>query len=262
MASFPTPISNFNIAASLSGDEFIPISQRNQLTGKLTTVYTTPYAIASYALRNASTPSAPSNTEALLVPVGVIFPYAGKNVDSNSIPAGWLLCDGSAVSKSAYSNLYSIIGDTYGTTNFTTLFKLPDLRARFIMGYGTTAATFTPNFGNWPINSTIAVGNSGGEYFHQITSDEMPSHTHPISDPTHRHVYAGDDMWPAAGQLAAYGIERAPGVISYDANSRSGGAPMWYTAPSTTNISISSTGGNLYHNNLPPYVVMNYIIKY
>lgn len=64
-----------------------------------------------------------------IVPPGMIAPYAGKTA-----PEGWLLCDGSAVSRTTYANLYAAIGTTYGAGNGSTTFTLPDLRGRVPAG--------------------------------------------------------------------------------------------------------------------------------
>ena len=72
---------------------------------------------------------------AKLYPIGII-----KAFSSFIIPNGWLLCDGSAISRTTYANLYNVIGTTYGTGNGSTTFNLPDLTNRFIEG-STTAGT-------------------------------------------------------------------------------------------------------------------------
>ena len=64
-----------------------------------------------------------------IVPPGMIAPYAGKTA-----PEGWLLCDGSAVSRTTYADLYAAIGTTYGAGNGSTTFALPDLRGRVPAG--------------------------------------------------------------------------------------------------------------------------------
>lgn len=69
-----------------------------------------------------------------IVPPGMIAPYAGKTA-----PEGWLLCDGSAVSRTTYANLYAVIGTTYGAGNGSTTFTLPDLRGRVAAGAGSAA---------------------------------------------------------------------------------------------------------------------------
>ena len=76
---------------------------------------------------------------AYIVPIGSIFWIA-----SETIPDNYLVCDGSSVAKADYQELYTVIGDTFGAGTDTT-FQLPDLRAKFIRGAGTSngySATF------------------------------------------------------------------------------------------------------------------------
>jgi len=67
------------------------------------------------------------------VPAGSVSAYAGS-----STPSGWLLCDGSAVSRTTYAALFTAIGITYGAGDSSTTFNIPDLRDRFPLGKGTT----------------------------------------------------------------------------------------------------------------------------
>ena len=69
-------------------------------------------------------------------PVGMIMPFAG-----NTIPNGWLLCDGALVSRSTYASLYSVIGDTYGAGDGSTTFALPDLINKFVEGDSTSGTS-------------------------------------------------------------------------------------------------------------------------
>jgi microcystin-dependent protein len=69
---------------------------------------------------------------------GIIFPYAGS-----SAPTGFLLCDGTAVSRVTYSDLYTLIGDTYGAGNGTTTFNVPDLRSSVPVGKGQKTYTYS-----------------------------------------------------------------------------------------------------------------------
>ena len=62
-------------------------------------------------------------------PVGVVEAFAGSNA-----PNGWLICDGSQVSRALYPELFSVIGTTYGSGDGFTTFTLPDLRGRTIAG--------------------------------------------------------------------------------------------------------------------------------
>jgi len=80
-----------------------------------------------------------------LVPTGSILSYSGS-----SAPANFLLCDGSAVSRSANATLFALIGTTYGVGNGSTTFNLPDGRGRHFVGAstGTKVATFASRAGN------------------------------------------------------------------------------------------------------------------
>ena len=103
-----------------------------------------------------------------LLPTGSIIPFAGSN-----IPAGYLLCNGVAVSRTSYAGLFGVISTLYGTGDGTTTFNLPDLRDRFLEGAGTNAlATYleaglpnitgtltSPQF--WKGNGAITVSGLG-----------------------------------------------------------------------------------------------------
>ncbi len=102
-----------------------------------------------------------------LVPVGTIIDYGGS-----STPTGWLLCDGSAVSRTTYSALFTAIGITWGPGNGTTTFNVPDLRGRSTFGDdnmgGVTASRIT-NAGSGIVGTTL--GATGGD-------ELMAAHTH------------------------------------------------------------------------------------
>lgn len=99
------------------------------------------------------------------LPSGTIIMYGGS-----TSPSGWLLADGSAVSRTTYAALFAAIGTTYGVGDGSTTFNLPDFRRRVAVGAGGTATTTLGN----------AVGNKGGEEAHKLVTAEMPSHFHGI----------------------------------------------------------------------------------
>jgi microcystin-dependent protein len=165
---------------------------------------------------------------------GSIVSFAGINLPSSS---GYLICDGSAVNRETYANLFSVIGTTYGSGDGTTTFLLPDLRGRTIIGTGQGIGLT-----NRPLSST------GGEEVHTLITEEIPAHSHSLNDPGHSHIYdftltnttsISDGIW-----LAANGI--------FPTN----------TSNATTGISINSSGGGQAHNTMSPYISLNYIIKY
>ena len=89
--------------------------------------------------------------------------YAG-----NTLPNGWLLCDGSAVSRTDYAELYSVIGDTYGAGDGTSTFNLPNLVDRFVEGSataGTEKQAGLPNItGTFGIQTDMQFNSSSDAY--------------------------------------------------------------------------------------------------
>lgn len=78
-----------------------------------------------------------------IIPIGVQWPYGGSTP-----PAGWLLCDGTAVSRSTYSQLFSVLGTAYGAGDGATTFNLPNKAGRSSMGAGSGAGLTTRTRGN------------------------------------------------------------------------------------------------------------------
>lgn len=154
----------------------------------------------------------------------------------DSPPPGWLVCDGSIVSRSAHAALFAVIGTAYGAGDGSTTFGLPDFRNRTPMGadrVGPVGANLTTVSG--------AALPSGGEAMHTLTIAEMPVHNH---DMTHTHTLPADpngSFGSAAAQLGAF----VPGITIE-------------TGPSSQ--FTGNTGGGQPHNVLDPYFAITYII--
>ena len=94
-------------------------------------------------------------------PSGTVNLYAGATA-----PTGWLLCDGSAVSRTTYSELFTAIGTQYGAGDGTTTFNVPNLSGKVPVGLDSSDTDFD------------ALGETGGSKTHTLTSAEVPSHNH------------------------------------------------------------------------------------
>ena len=115
-----------------------------------------------------------------LLPPGVIVYALG-----NDLGSGWLLCDGSQVSRTTYANLFAVIGTRYGSGDGSTTFTLPDLRGRSPIGEGTGSQ------GGALTNRSISTKYIGEES-HAQTEAELAPHTHTINAPTSRTEERGD----------------------------------------------------------------------
>lgn len=91
----------------------------------------------------------------VLLPKGMIVPYGG-----NSAPTGWLMCDGSAVSRDTYSELFSVIGTAFGNGDGSTTFNLPDLRNKTTFGVGNATGGLA-NVGDASVGSLPNVSGNG-----------------------------------------------------------------------------------------------------
>lgn len=110
-------------------------------------------------------------------PAGTVSAYLGT-----SAPAGWLLCNGSAVSRTTYATLYAVIGSRYGNGDGSSTFNLPDFRGKFISGAADTATLSGTSAGaNSHTHTNSSTGGSGG-HSHSLTisasSGSAGSHTH------------------------------------------------------------------------------------
>ena len=190
-------------------------------------------------------------------PVGVVQPYAGSNP-----PVGWLICDGSQVSRTLYPELFSVLGTTYGSGDGSSTFTLPDLRGRTIAG-----KDGVNNMNNGPTNrltstyfgaSGTALGNNGGAESHTLTTAQLASHTHTQDAHTHQvrvNSFAGDRQI-ACGPLGADGDKYS---FTDSGNDASTNSAVLYAASSTA--TNQNTGGGGAHNNTQPTIILNYIIK-
>ena len=120
---------------------------------------------------------------ALAMPVGSVTMYTKSTPPTATASGGtWLVCDGSAISRTTYSALFTVIGTTFGIGDNNTTFNIPDLRARVPVGYnaGTIGSGATARTAK-----TVAAGS--GTETHVLTTAELAAHSHAIPATAHNH---------------------------------------------------------------------------
>lgn len=204
------------------------------------------------------------------LPIGTIVEYAGVTA-----PFGYRICDGSALLVADHPELFDVIGYTYGGAD--DVFHLPNFKGKSPIGYNMNDTDFD------------ALGKAGGEKTHTLSLGEMYMHDH-MYNATHNHTFTGEahthsttsngshshgyytytksngypDGWDDTGskgdylRQSTYSSTGSAGSHSHTANSTTAtGTVEEETIVGFTNY----TGESRPHNNLQPYVVMNYIIK-
>lgn len=149
-------------------------------------------------------------------PIGSIIPFGGITA-----PDGFLLCQGQAVSRTTYAELFAVIGTSFGNGDGSTTFNVPDLRGKVPVGLSSSDTEFN------------TLGKTGGEKTHKLVISEMPSHTH----------------LTGISPNTAFDVELKDSGVSAEVT--------WLQNRSNT----SPTGGDGAHNNIQPYNTVNYIIK-
>lgn len=192
-----------------------------------------------------------------LLPAGCVIPYAGS-----SAPSGYLLCNGQAVSRTTYADLFAAIGTTFGTGDGSTTFNVPDLRGRVPAGDDTMAASAAGRLTSTTITGGATRGNSGG------------AQTESAGVSVSGTVVVGGST---AGSLSVtLSNVNTTTMIGDSANVGGGGTNVpstnhWHQISGTFftsgALSVSASGGNSMSGatstvtNVQPTLVLNYIIK-
>lgn len=195
---------------------------------------------------------------------GIITTFAGSTP-----PAGWLPCDGSAVSRTDYATLFAVVGTTYGAGDGSTTFNLPDLSGRVVIG----------------VSGTHALGSTGGSETVTLTENQLPAHVHEV--PQHGH---GNDISAKTPKLShtitqpmyKYNRPNSAGITG-GSSKQTVKTTSTQTATRGTSVSVTAhaaaactVGGSVTacpafnsgsygsggdHNNMQPYTAVNYLIS-
>ena len=169
-------------------------------------------------------------------PIGGIIMWSGA---VNSPPDGFILCDGTAISRTDFATLFSVIGTTFGSGNGSSTFNIPNLKDRFVVGAGQS----------YSLNAT------GGTASNTLNANQLPTHQHSasVNDPGHFHTtenYVG---------RSNYAEPRNFGVGT-DGNLNNVGDTDTKTTGITVSVGNNTTNGDSVENR-PPYIALAYMIR-
>ena len=189
---------------------------------------------------NGTTWAATSAT-GLAFSTGMIMNWAGNLA---SPPSGWLVCDGTAVSRTTYASLFTAISTAFGTGDGSTTFNLPNMRDKFVIGAG----------------STYNQGDTGGS-----ADATLVSHTHTGSGSTGAAGSHNHEHQAALHTVVKYGSNGT--YYNYGGGTPDDAAYLLRTSTvgnhshSLTSLTLSTEGSSATGANLPPYVGLGYIIR-
>jgi microcystin-dependent protein len=160
------------------------------------------------------------------LPAGAIVEWTGATA-----PANWLLCRGQAVSRVGYASLFAAIGTTYGAGDGSATFNIPAHNGRVAVGFDSAQTEFN------------ALGKTGGSKTHTLTAQELPDHAHGA---------AGGTGTTAIGTGDVKTRSQGPGDAAFRTAATVHASGGWGSA---------AIAGSREHNNLSPYIAVNFIIK-
>lgn len=199
--------------------------------------------------------------------VGNIIAFIGS-----TIPDGYMICDGSAISRSEYSELFNVIGTTYGQGDGSSTFNIPNFTGKVALC----------------TSSEHSTGTSGGEAYHELSYTETPIHSHLIPEHTHSnnitaktpvmsHSVTQPELNYYRISTASYkfasgssGNIRTTGSTSKNMTSNGDITVDDHPATACTvtggisdcpTFNTESTGGGVAHNNMMPYMAITYLIR-
>ena len=182
------------------------------------------------------------STVSAVNPAGAIIMYGAATA-----PTGYLLCNGSNISRSTYADLFSAIGTTYGSGDGSLTFGIPNLQSRFPIGYDGGSSYALAGTGGATTDTPTLSGTNAGT---AITEAQMPSHTHD----------SWGNTWPSGSWTGGTGTTQSS--VTQTSGTLTTKSTLRTLATGSGNTHTHTwSGTSTAVDTVPPYLVVNYIIK-
>lgn len=242
------------VAGTASGSPVLPALPTSAIPIASVAVATGTVAITDAMITSLRVPAIEING----VPPSVPVPFFGPEA---SLPPGFVLYNGQSLLRDVYWRLFYYLGTTYGAADGTH-FNVPDLRGRAPFGLDNMGGS---DAGRLSVANTL--GLVGGEELHTLITAEMASHSHPISDAGHTHFGSGGGNIVAttlsggAGPVGSVTVASGSGYIVPYLQAGTGSFIGGGLSTSGAGISTQLIGSGTPMNNMPPYILCNWIAR-
>jgi microcystin-dependent protein len=230
----------------------------------------------NYGMIPANSPkgSAFQSIQPAVLPAGVIEMFAGSTA-----PSGWLICDGSTVSRRIYSDLFKVIGTTYGAGDGNTTFTLPDMRGRVPMGVGQGAGLTNRTLASTTGSESVTLSSSNIPSL--TTGNQSANHTHSGTSSgvsvNHYHQNYSDGVGSGTMGRGQYGFSGLGGgyagvlIVGSGQNNYSTSYTGYISSDHTHTLTTGNESANHTHtytnasptavSTFQPSISLNFIIK-
>jgi len=175
-----------------------------------------------------------------------------------AVGSGWLVCDGSAVSRTTYAALFTAIGTTFGSGNGSTTFNVPDLLGRAIVGSGAgsglTSRSLAAKFGT----ETHALSTAElAAHTHTDGTLAVASHTH--TTPDHNHTLQAKADVGSGASIVSAGNSNGSIITTTSITTTGGGSTSGSASPDVTGATGSAGSGTAHANTQPSIAIAHFI---
>jgi len=177
------------------------------------------------------------------VPLGAGLDYWGATAPNSA----FVIPTGQAISRTTYASLFSLFGTTYGPGDGSTTFNIPDKAGRISAMKEASATRLTSTYFG---GNSINLGAVGGSESHTLTTAQLATHSHGVTDPGHTHSLNN----------ATNILDNLVGNNFQGSNFLGNGRNISANS-NTTGITINNAGSGNAHNNVQPTIICNYIIR-